>query len=223
VNGYRPRDELVYVARAAPGRQFARISLRDDRTVFLFVFQAELMAGSEPSNMAETRTLLRSLFGDMGWESPQVLEAMNEVHDIYFDRVSQIHMDAWSKGRVALIGDAGSAVSLLAGEGTGLAMTGAYVLAGELERAGGDYRAAFSNYEKRLRPFVKEKQKSAEKFAASFVPKTTLGIWLRNQATKLMRVPRLADFLIGRSVNVTDDFDLPDYHVRPQESMAHQR
>ena len=68
---------------------------------------------------------------------------MDPVQEIYYDRVSQIRMDCWSKGRVMLLGDAAACVSLLAGEGCGLAMTEAYVLAGELQRAGNDHREAF--------------------------------------------------------------------------------
>ena len=71
-----------------------------------------------------------------GWECPRILAAMENVRDIYFDRVSQIRMDRWTKGRTALIGDAAACVSLVAGEGTGLAMAEAYVLAGELQNAG---------------------------------------------------------------------------------------
>ena len=210
VEGYRPRDELVYVAHASPGRQIARIALRDDRTMFLFIFRAELMPGSEPSGPAETRAVLRSVFGGTGWESERILEAMEDVEDIYFDRVSQIKMNRWSSGRVILIGDAACAVSLLAGEGTGLAMTEAYALADELERANGDHRMAFESYEQHVRPFVEGKQKAAESLAASFVPRTPLGIWARNQATRLMGPPWIADWMIGRSVSVRDDFELPD-------------
>ncbi len=213
VKGYRPRDELTYVAHGSPGRQFARIALRDDRTVFLFVFRTEVMTRPDPTNLTETRALLREIYGDVGWEGPQILRAMDQVTEIYFDRVSQIKMGTWSKGRVALIGDAACAVSLLAGEGTGLAMTEAYVLAGELNRACGDYSEAFAKYEEQLRPFLEGKQKAAESFASSFVPKTQLGIWLRNQATRMMRLPGVADWVIGRSVSVIDDFDLPDYGV----------
>ncbi len=211
VRGYRPRDELVYVAHALPGRQIARIALRDDRTMFLFIFRAELMPGSEPSGPTETRAVLRSVFGGTGWESERILAAMEDVEDIYFDRVSQIKMERWSSGRVILIGDAACAVSLLAGEGTGLAMTEAYALAEELERAKCDHRAAFESYEQRLRPFVEGKQKAAERLAASFVPRTSLGIWARNQATRLMGLPWIADWMIGRSVSVRDDFELPEY------------
>jgi 2-polyprenyl-6-methoxyphenol hydroxylase-like FAD-dependent oxidoreductase len=213
VEGYRPRDELIYVAHASPGRQFARIALRHDRTMFLLVFSAELMTGLEPSDLTETRTVLRDVFGDAGWESRQILEAMEGVENIYFDRVSQIRMETWSKGRVILIGDAACAVSLLAGEGTGIAITQAYVLAGELERARGDYRAAFSNYENRMRAFVEGKQIAAENFASSFLPETAVWLWLRNQMTRLMRLPGIADWLIGRSVLVGDDFDLPNYSM----------
>ena len=211
VEGYRPRDELAYVAHASPGRQLSRIALRDDRTVFLFVFRAELVPGAEPSNLAETRAVLRSAFGDMCWESKRILEAMEDAEEIYFDRVSQIRMDRWSQGRAILIGDAACAVSLLAGEGTGLAMTEAYVLAHELERAKGDHRAAFENYDKRLRPFVEGKQRAAEGFARSFVPGTALGVWVRNQATKLLAMPWIGEWLVGRSVSVRDDFELPEY------------
>ena len=71
---------------------------------------------------------------------------MASVGSIYFDRVSQIRMDRWTKGRTALVGDAAACVSLMAGEGTGLAMAEAYVLAGELRNCGGDYGAAFARY-----------------------------------------------------------------------------
>ena len=79
---------------------------------------------------------------------------MDDAEDIYFDRVSQIEMPAWSKGRVALLGDAAACVSLLAGEGCGLALTEAYVMAGELARAGGDHVQAFARYEERLRSLI---------------------------------------------------------------------
>ena len=171
VEGYRPRDELVYVSYTEPRRQAARFSLRHDRTMFLFVFVAELMSGPGPREALERKTALHRVFGDAGWECPQILQAMDQVEDIYFDRVSQIKMDAWSKGRVMLIGDAASCVSLLAGEGSGLAMTGAYVLAGELNRARNDYREAFRRHEQRLRSFIETKQKSARNFASTFAPR----------------------------------------------------
>ncbi|MEZ4620146.1 MAG: FAD-dependent monooxygenase [Caldilineaceae bacterium] len=96
----------------------------------------------------------------MGWEVPAILRRLDDTDDFYFDHVSQIRLDHWCKGRVALIGDAAACASLLAGEGTGLAMLEAYVLAGELHRAGGDHTVAFRNYEARLQPFLRKKQES---------------------------------------------------------------
>ena len=208
--GYRPRDELVYVAHSTPGRQVARFALRGDRTVFLFIFVDEAMEGApDPHDLAGRKATLHRIFDGGGWECDAILAAMDGVDDVYFDRVSQIRMDAWSKGRVALIGDAAACVSLLAGEGTGLAMTEAYVLAGELHDAGGDFGTAFARHEERLRSFIVRKQDSARKFASSFAPKTEIGIAIRNLATRAMAIPALADLFVGRSIR--DDFDLPDY------------
>lgn len=209
IDDYQPRDELVYVSYTTPGRQVARFALRGGQTMFLFVFGDEHMTGPEPRDLAERKALLHRVFDDAGWECPQILRAMDGIDDIYMDSVSQIRMDTWSKGRVMLIGDAAACASLLAGEGTGLAMTEAYVLAGELHRANGDYRQAFHRHEQLLRPFIEGKQNAAKDFASSFAPKTALGVWVRNQATKLMAIPPVADILIGKSVR--DDFDLPDY------------
>lgn len=208
-SGYEPRDENVYIIHAATSRQIARFSLRDERTLFLLVFRSERLNGAEPGSPAETRALLKTIFADAGWESQRILAAMETADDLYFDRVSQIRMPSWHRGRTVLVGDAGMAVSFLAGEGAGIAMTGAYVLAGEIARASGDYAKAFAAYDARLRPFIEGKQHTAESFASTFVPQTEFGIWLRNQATKLMALPGAASLMLGKSLS--DDFVLPDY------------
>lgn len=209
--GYPHRDEDVYISYAKPGLSISRFAMRNNRTLVLFIFENERMTAPFPHDEAAKKNLLRDIFGDMGWEARDLLEAMDETAEIYFDRVSQAVVPQWSKGRIALLGDAAACPSLLAGEGTGLAMTEAYVLAGELKLSGGDFRAAFEAYEARLRPFLEAKQKSALAFASSFAPKTEFGIWLRNVATHLLVIPPLADLLIGSSVK--DDFDLPDYGI----------
>ena len=124
-------------------------------------------------------------------------------------RVSQIRMSRWTTGRTALIGDAAACVSLLAGEGTGLAMTEAYVLAGELHRCGGDYATAFARYQTLLMPFLQRKQAMAAQFASSFVPQSAFGITFRNLVTQLVGLPFVADFFITR--NLRDEITLPDY------------
>lgn len=124
VDGYRPRDELAYVTYAEPGRQLARFALRGDRTTFLFIFRADHDDTDTPP-----KDQLRNTFADCGWEAHDMLAALDDVDDLYFDVVSQIHMNRWSRGRVLLIGDAAGCISLLGGEGTGLAIAEAYVLA----------------------------------------------------------------------------------------------
>src|SRR5262249_5468704 len=195
VEGYRPREELVYVSHADPGRQVSRWSMREDRTVFLLVFRDEYLAGTSPSNEQERKAVLTQVFARVGWEVPRILAAVAEAGDVYFDRVSQIRMGRWTKGRAALVGDAAACVSLMAGEGAGLAMAEAYVLAGELRTCRGDHAAAFARYQGRLMPWLKRKQRSAARFASSFVPKTAFGITLRNLVLRLLRLPFVVDLL----------------------------
>ena len=205
--GYRPRDEDVYVSCSVPGRQVGRASLRNDRTLFLFVFADA--PGAVPGDRQSQKTMLRSLYGELGWECPQILAAMESCSELYYDRVSQIRMDTWSQGRVVLVGDAAFCPSLLAGQGSALAMLAAYVLAGELGRANGPVEQAFQRYEQFLHKFIFNKQVAAEKFAGSFAPKTRLGIFLRNQATKLFALP----FISRRVMKSTliDRIELPSY------------
>jgi 2-polyprenyl-6-methoxyphenol hydroxylase-like FAD-dependent oxidoreductase len=205
VDGYRPRDELVYVTYNTPGRQLGRFALRGDRTMFLFVFRDEHdSAGIAPKDQ------LRNQFGDVGWECPDILAALDDVDDLYFDVVSQIRMDRWSYGRVLLVGDAAGCISLLGGEGTGLAITEAYVLAGELARAGGDYRCAFDAYEARLHPFIKSKQAGAVRYIPFFATRTRVGLWFRNFAMRTMNFGPLAGVFAG---SVRDEFALPEYGI----------
>lgn len=209
VEGYRPREELVYLSHGEPGKQVSRWSMRNDQTVFLFVFRNEYLKGENPSNEQERKEVLRRVFANVGWECPHILESMTGVRDIYFDRVSQIQMDRWTKGRVGLIGDAASCVSLLAGEGAGLGMAEAYVLAGELHRCKGDHVRAFTQYEQRMAPFIKRKQKMARQFASSFAPKTALGVAFRNLVLRLMQFPFVVKLVFRRELK--DEIDLPRY------------
>jgi 2-polyprenyl-6-methoxyphenol hydroxylase-like FAD-dependent oxidoreductase len=207
VEGYRPRDELVYLTHSAPGKQAARFTLRDNRSLFLFVFRSAETA--DPGSLQARKQVLREEFGHAGWECPRMLDAVAGVEDLYFDVVSQVRMPAWSRGRVALIGDAAACISLLGGEGTGLAMTEAYVMAGELLRADGDHRHAFPAYEANLRPLIARKQKAALGLINFFAARTHAGIWLRNMGIRAMNLPWLTRLIAGRSVK--DGFELPEY------------
>lgn len=204
---YPRREELTYVSHAVRGRHVARVSLRDDETLVLLICTAEILGGEPPPG--QRRAALRRAFGDLGWEVPEILDRMDEASDLYFDRVSQIHLPRWWSRRVALVGDAAACPSLLAGEGTGLAMVEAYVLAGELHRARGDFERGFAAYDARLRAFVTAKQKSARGFLGFFAPRTKLGLAVRRLAVKSFSIRFLARWVIARALR--DDLDLPRY------------
>ncbi|MFO1257241.1 MAG: tetracycline destructase [Gammaproteobacteria bacterium] len=107
---------------------------------------------------SEQKIFLRETFKEFGWESQEVLKLMTNSHDFYFDSITQVKMNKWYKGRVALIGDAGYCASPLSGQGNNLAFVGAYVLAGELKVAKGNYIEAFKRYHELLKPFVDANQ-----------------------------------------------------------------
>lgn len=212
VQGYRPRDELVYVMYTEVGQQVGRFAMCGDRTMFLFIF-ADQELDRTVGDIQAQRALLRMRFGKSGWECPQILDALDAANELYFDRVSQVRMSAqagsWTRGRVTLVGDAAFCVSLLAGQGSALAMVAAYILAGELHRAGGDYASALARYQERFEPFVLKKQKGALRFAGTFAPKSRFSMVLRNQTMNLLRFPWVADLAVGR--DLADNLALPEY------------
>lgn len=207
VEGYRPRDERTYVSFSRPGRQVARFAMRDDRTVFMLIFRSPRPL--QARDAASQQAVLRETFGGSGWECDAILDAMTRADSLYFDRVSQMHVDTWSSGRLVLMGDAAHCPSLLAGEGCALAIVDAYVLAGELSRAPQDPQAAAGIYEARLRGFITDKQRAAKGFAAQFAPRTALGLWARNLASRALALPGLSRLVFGRSLR--DRIELPHY------------
>jgi 2-polyprenyl-6-methoxyphenol hydroxylase-like FAD-dependent oxidoreductase len=190
--------------------------LRDDQTLFLFVFTVDVAALAMLRDLPRQRAMLRARFSDRAWECPHILDALDHTDNLYFDRVSQIRMPKWSQGRITLVGDAAYCVSLMSGQGSAVAMTGAFVLAGELARASGRHVEGFANYEKILRPFIDAKQRGAERFAAAFAPKTGWGLFLRNQVIKAAAIPGIARLTFGRAI--VDRLQLPDY---PQVTVGH--
>ncbi|WP_026412794.1 FAD-dependent monooxygenase [Actinomadura oligospora] len=138
------------------------MSVRDNREVRVYLgFEAaEPIAYDYRDTAAQQRLLAERLEGG-GWELPRLLETMRDAPDFHFDAMAQVHMDSWSSGRVVLLGDAGYCGSPLSGQGTSMAMVGAYVLAGELKEARGDHEAAFTAYERELRGYVTANQELA--------------------------------------------------------------
>jgi 2-polyprenyl-6-methoxyphenol hydroxylase-like FAD-dependent oxidoreductase len=208
VAGYRPRDELVAVSHTEVGGQILRVALRNDTTVFAFTFRHD---GEVPiDDVLAQQQLLRWSLRKMGGEVPAVLAQMPQAHTFYLDRASQIRMPSWSLGRVALVGDAAACPSLLAGQGSALAMVEAYVLATELNRAA-DHRSAFAAYERKLAAVVRTKQDAAIGLTLAFAPRNRAQLFLRNAAMGLMALPFVATLVMARSLR--DPISLPSFPV----------
>jgi 2-polyprenyl-6-methoxyphenol hydroxylase-like FAD-dependent oxidoreductase len=206
VQGYRPRDEGIAMMHAEGGFQVMRLALRDDVTMFLL---AARHTGSVPTEMAEQQALLREQLRGAGWETSAILDLMPQARTFYFDRASQIRMPSWTRGRVALVGDAAACPSLLAGQGSALAMVESYVLAAELARTNGDYAAAFARYEQRLRGVLSTKQDAAVGLGLAFAPRNALQLLIRNTMMKLIALPHVADLAVGKSLR--DAVELPSF------------
>ncbi|MEU4432214.1 FAD-dependent monooxygenase [Nocardia rhamnosiphila] len=138
------------------------------------------------------RDLVASVFAGDGWEIPRMIADMRAAGDLFFDVVSQIHLPRWSSGRVALVGDAAYAPSFLTGQGSSVALVGAYMLAGELATNSG-HPAAFSAYERGMREFVRLNQGLVTEGEASLFPTTAEALAQRNAALReLVSLPAAA-------------------------------
>jgi 2-polyprenyl-6-methoxyphenol hydroxylase-like FAD-dependent oxidoreductase len=207
LEGYRPRDELVAVMHAEVGFQAVRVSLCDDVTMVVFTVRHDGMVPLE--SIADQQALLRNRLTGAGWETPALIEAMPRATTFYFDAVSQIQMPSWTRGRVALVGDAAACPSLLAGQGSALAMVESYVLAAELARSDGDHVQALVRYQDRLAPLLRSKQAAARRLSLAFAPRSRLQLLVRNTVMRLMGLPHVTDLAMSRSFQ--DAIELPTF------------
>ncbi|MFB7296937.1 FAD-dependent monooxygenase [Streptomyces rubiginosohelvolus] len=164
----------------APGRAAVLYAVGDGDDVHGFLNfacrQPPLDAFRDPEAQ---RDLVKAVFADAGWEVPGMLAAMRAADDLFFDVVSQIRMPRWADGRVALVGDAAYAPSFLTGQGSSLALVGAYMLAGSLA-AERDHTVAFAAYERDSRPFVTLNQDLVGTGDALLFPTTARALEERN-------------------------------------------
>lgn len=172
-----------------PGRAAAFYAVGDDDDVHAFLNFAHPQPPFDAFPNAEAqRDLVATVFADAGWEVPGMLAALRDADDLFFDAVSQIHLPRWSSGRVALVGDAAHAPSFLTGQGTSLALVGAYMLAGSLIDR--DHVAGFAAYERDTREFVTLNQGLVGEGSASLFPTTAAALEQRNdRLRKLSAMP----------------------------------
>jgi 2-polyprenyl-6-methoxyphenol hydroxylase-like FAD-dependent oxidoreductase len=161
------------------------------------MFRSVAVPDFDHRDTAQHKRLLAAAFADGTWRVPELLNRVHAADDLYFDSVSQVRLGQWWHGRVALLGDAASCVSLF-GDGSSLAMAGAFTLADALAASPGDHRLAFRRYEARHRTRVDPKQRNVERAASLLIPETRSGILARNLATRLWPVGAAAGWLGSR-------------------------
>lgn len=181
---------------------------RDDK-------QKRLWQEASRSDRQTQEDLLRRQFSDAGWQAPRLLKNMPDAPDFYFQAVQQIKMTSWSKSRVICLGDTAYAPTPLTGMGTSLALTGAYVLAGELSKLHeGEHPAkAFEAYENKFRQYVEETQYIHPAFPGIAHPASAWGIWLFHMVVSLISWLVSFSWLVKRfgKDDDQDDFELPQY------------
>ncbi|NUS01304.1 MAG: FAD-dependent oxidoreductase [Nonomuraea sp.] len=180
-----------------------------DRAGALLVFRSEELS-YDRRDVAAVKRILAERFAGMGWETPAVLKALEEADDVYFDAIAQIHVDRLTEGRVALLGDAGFGATM-GGMGTGAAIVAAYVLAGELALAGGDFRTAYAEYETRVRDFAKGCQKISGNAGPFFAPATERRIRSRDRMYRLFGSRPLARFFKRLTEKAATNITLREY------------
>ncbi|SNY88852.1 2-polyprenyl-6-methoxyphenol hydroxylase [Nocardia amikacinitolerans] len=162
---------------------------------------------------AQQRLISERLAGG-GWHSAAITAAMTEAEDFYFDELARIDMPSWIRGRVALLGDAGYCGSPLTGQGTAMALVGAYVLAGEIASRADDPERALVRYEEVLRPFVAKAQELPPGGLRAMTPKTRLGIRAGRAVSRLMTA-KVMKPLMMRMLTATESYELPAYPTQP--------
>jgi 2-polyprenyl-6-methoxyphenol hydroxylase-like FAD-dependent oxidoreductase len=175
-------EVVVGIGRLA-GMYSAR-HMADARALFMFRPAAELR--HDHHDVGAQRRLLRAAFADVGGEVPRLLDEADGTDAFYFDSVTQLRLDGWSRGRVALVGDAGYCPGPAVGGSTSLAVVGAFTLAGELALAGGEHAVGYPAYERALGGYVRASRAFAAKMANRLVPRTRAQLWALTAGTRLL-------------------------------------
>jgi 2-polyprenyl-6-methoxyphenol hydroxylase-like FAD-dependent oxidoreductase len=181
----------------------------DSRAVVGFTFASEQL-DYDHRDVGQQKQIVADAYAGVGWEVPRLVDAMWEARDLYFDSLGRIDMDRYSKGRVVLLGDAAYGVTL-GGLGTGLAVVGAYALAGELASAGGDHRSAFPRYEEEMRDYARGCQKLGEGAGPFLAPPTPAALRRRNRAFRVLSFRPLAGIFNRMTTKAANAITPKDY------------
>ncbi|MFF7987315.1 FAD-dependent monooxygenase [Streptomyces sp. NPDC007901] len=207
------RELLIHVGVGRTAGLYGARHLGDARALFLFRSEREL---GHHRDVPRQKKLLRDVFAGMHTHVDRWLEELDRTPAFYFDSITQLHMDTWSRGRVTLVGDAGYCPGPAVGGSTSLAVVGAYVLAGELARAGGDHERAFPAYERAMAEHVRGSRAVALSAAKTLVPTSRRGVWgLAHGARLISALPagpsRALLRLTTKSARFYDSVTVDDY------------
>jgi 2-polyprenyl-6-methoxyphenol hydroxylase-like FAD-dependent oxidoreductase len=205
------------ICHIGPGRLAAIYTaqpLDDARAVFLFRTEKELEYHYRDA--LRQQELLRKAFAGMHPQVDGWLGELDRTPAFYFDSITQLQLGTWSRGRVTLVGDAGYCPGPAVGGSTSLSVLGAYVLAGELARAGGDHERAFASYEREMGEPVRRSRGFARGVAMSLVPRSRAGVWALTRGTQLISLlpawlTRAVAKMNTKSVRLHDSMRVPDY------------
>ncbi|MGW1186118.1 FAD-dependent monooxygenase [Streptomyces drozdowiczii] len=175
---------LMHVGVGRTAGMYGARHLDDARALFLFRSTREL--DWHHRDVPRQKELLRGAFTGLHPQVDGWLEELDRTPAFYFDSISQLRMDSWSRGRVTLVGDAGYCPGPAVGGSTTLAVVGAYVLAGELARAGGDHTRAFPAYERAMAEHVRGSRAVALSAARTLIPTSRAGVWGLAQGARLV-------------------------------------
>jgi 2-polyprenyl-6-methoxyphenol hydroxylase-like FAD-dependent oxidoreductase len=192
------------------GKRVGIFSARENTEAKASFFFASPPLEYDRRDIVRQKQILGDKFARDQWQVPRLLQMMDDAPDFYFDSISQIRMERWSAGRAVLLGDAAHCASPLSGMGTSMAVVGAYILAGELKEANGDYTVAFARYEALMRDFVTQCQKLAEG-ADWFVPRTRLKLWFSQQMWKVLPYTPWKNMMIEVPLKIGNSITLKDY------------
>lgn len=209
-----PEGEMV--VQIDVGRLAGTYSARhlDDARV-LFMFHSPELAYHH-RDVQRQKDLLREAFAGMHPRVDGWLDQLDTTPAFYFDSITQLQTDSWSRGRVSLVGDAGYCPGPAVGGSTSLAVVGAYMLAGELAQARGDYERAFAAYEQRMREPVRRSRAFARGAAKTVVPGSAAALWVVTRGAQLVSalpspVSRAVAKLNTKGVRMHDSIPVPDY------------
>lgn len=210
-------EEYVATMYMAPGRRGLMTRRHNEHEIQIYIgcpTDTERLKSAR-GNVQEEKLALVEIFKGAGWQTEDIAKSLQSAGDFYGEHIGLVKLKSWSKGRVALLGDAAYCPSANTGMGTTSAVVGAYILAGEIGKADGSkdaqeaLTAAVKAYERKFRPFMDQVQKGVDQGGME-MPTTAFGIAILNcflGVASLMRINIAAWFL---KENVKG-WNLPEY------------